>query len=340
MKIMQNFLILFGSIIIIVGVGGVLLLQKHALKKAPALKLGFVANPVGGLVQIAINKNFFKDENLNVSFGQFTCGNFALQALVGGSLDVAVAAEFPVTLVALNKEKLVILSQVSESTDSIILKKEGEWFDAASYFSKKRKIAVAAGTTSEFFALEFFKKHNVSPSQYELVNMRPEDSPIAFANGDVDGVAMFEPFASFARQQAGEDKVFEIPIPDLHETLMLLVAKPDWAYQHADEIEKLLRALKQAERFARANPAESQAIVSSFTKLDVQTLSNIWHLYTLELGLARRLFSTMEREAQWAKDQGRVPKETVIPNFRDMIFEAPLKKVSPASIDLGRVNTY
>jgi len=164
--------------------------------------------------------------------------------------------------------------------------------------------------------------------------MKPEDSPLALANGSVDGIAIYEPYAHFAIQQTGSDKVFSIKSDDLYSETIILVGKTDWVLENEKTVEKFLRALKKSEAFIKDNPEEAMDIVSLFTKLDKETTRSIWPAFTLQLGLDKKLVPTMEQEAQWAKDTGKVPKETVTPNFRDIIFDAPLKKLSPSAVEL------
>lgn len=164
--------------------------------------------------------------------------------------------------------------------------------------------------------------------------MKPEDMPIALANGSVDGIAIYEPFAHFATQQTGIEKVFSIKNDDLYSEIIVLVGKTEWVSQNEKVVERFLRALKKSETFIRNNPEESMNIVSSFTKLDKETLRGTWSTFTLQLGLDNKLVPTMEGEAQFAKDTGKLPKETATPDFREFIFEAPLKKVAPSAVEL------
>ena len=107
---------------------------------------------------------------------EFTGGKFALQALTGGSLDLVTPAELPVTLATLNGEKLSVLAEVNETAGGfpMILRKEGDVFNAQTYFAKKRKIATSVGGGPEYFTVDFFKKYNIAPSQYEIVSMKKE----------------------------------------------------------------------------------------------------------------------------------------------------------------------
>jgi len=323
-------------IAIVLVISGLIFWQHKEPKELPIVRLGLQTAPAIGLVKVAVDKNFFTDEGVRVEVKEFTGGKLALQALIGGSLDLVTPSEFPVTLATLSGEKLSILTEVNETVGGfpMILRKEGEVFEPQTYFAKKRKIATSVGAGPEFFTVDFFKKYNIKPSQYEIVSMQPQDMPIALANGSVDGIAIYQPFVHFALQQTGEDKVFSIKSDNLYSETIILVGKTEWVSQNEKTAEKFLRALKKSEGFIKNNPEEAMAIVSSFTKLDKETLRSVWPTFTLQLGLDKKLVATMERQARWAKDSGKVKPETPTLNFRDIIFDAPLEKVAPSAIEL------
>lgn len=322
-------------VIAVIVIGGFFIWQNKKPKEVAAIRIGISTGPSLALVNVAADKNFFKEEGLNVEIKKFTGGKFALQALVGGSLELATAAELPITLATMNGEKLSMLAQINETKElSMILRKEEGVFSLEKYFAKKRKIATSVGASSEFFTTQFFKKYNISPSQYEIISTKPEDTPIVLSNGSVDGIAIYEPFALFAVQRAGADKVQVLKEPDIYSELMTLVAKSDWAVQHEKDTIKFLRALQKAENFVREHPEESMDVVSSFTTLDKDTIRSVWPFFTLHLSFSKKLIPTMEQEAQWAKDTGKVPREIATPNFREFIFDGPLKKVAPSAVEL------
>lgn len=302
----------------------------------PLVRIGLQTSPVVGLIKVAVDQRFFEEEEIRVEVKEFTAGKFALQALIGGSLDLVTPAEFPVTLASLQGEELSIVSKIGETIGGfpMILRKDGEVFDASAYFAKKRKIATSVGGGPEFFTADFFRLYQVSSTQYEIVSMKPEDMPIALANGNVDGVAIFEPFAYFAAQKTGEDNIFRIKSDDLYSEIMVLAGKTEWILENQETMEKFLRALKKSEAFIQDHPEEAIESVSAFTKLDKDSLREIWSTFRLRLGLDAALVSIMEREAEWAKETGKIPRDTILPDFRERIFEVPLKNVASSTVIL------
>ena len=126
---------LLGLVIIVLVIGGFVVWQKQTPKELSTVRLGLQTAPAIGLVKVAVDKNFFQEEGIKVEVKEFTGGKLALQALVGGSLDLVTPAEFPVTLAALNSEKLSILTEVNETMGGfpMILRKEGDIFDEKTY---------------------------------------------------------------------------------------------------------------------------------------------------------------------------------------------------------------
>lgn len=301
------------------------------------VRLGLSTQPSNGLLWVAVDKNFFKEEGLNVEVSEFTAGKLALQAMLGGSLDLVTPAEFPVALTTLNGEKLSILTAVNETKGGfpMIFRKNGnEIFNTSTYFLKKIKIGTVIGGGPEFFTQDFLKKYQVKPGQYEIIGMKPEDLPIALANGSVDGIAIFEPFTNFAVKQAGENNLFVIYDKDLYSETIVLTAKSDWARSHSEEVTRFIRALKKSSLYIKNNPELAISSVAFHTKLDLETLKNIWLSFTYELGLDKRLISNMEAEATWAKETGKIRNVSNVLNFEQLFLSEPLKNIFPASLNL------
>jgi ABC-type nitrate/sulfonate/bicarbonate transport system substrate-binding protein len=331
----KNWIIVLVALVV---VGGYWLwAENRPPEELETVRVGLQTTPVAALAKVAAEKGFFADEGINVEISEFTGGKFALQAMIGGSLDLVTPAEFPIMLALLNGEKILILTEMSETVGGfpMLLRKEGgENFEPEKYFSARRKIATSVGASPEFFTAEFFRKYNIPASQYELVSMKPEDMPIALANGDIDGLAIYEPFNHFAIQRAGEDNLFILKEPDLYAEVIVLAGMSNWVHENERTVEKFLRALKKSESFIKENPDEAITIMSSFTKLDKETLRAIWPTFSLTLNLDSRLVPTMERQAKWAKETGKAPRESVMLDFRSFIFDSLLHKVAPSAVSL------
>lgn len=327
--------LILGVLVILPGCQGQ---NDQQAKTDQLIKVRMATAPVPhlSLLNVAIKKDFFQDEGLDVEVKEFTSGKLALQALIGGSLDISFSAERPVMSAVLNGEQVYVLTKLNEMRGGfpMVLRKEGDAFKAAEYFSKKRKIATLVGGGPEYFTAEFFAKHNIQAAQYELVSMSPPDMPTALMNEDVDGVAIFEPFAHFAVVRTGQDNVWVIKDADLYSEIMVLLAMPGWAQENQDTIVKFLKALKKAEEFIKQNRREAISIASGVTKLSQEDLEKVWDDLRFDLGLNKEIIQVMNKEAKWSRETGKVSRDTQLPDYSQIILEGPLKQVVPERVEL------
>ncbi|MFZ2189326.1 MAG: ABC transporter substrate-binding protein [Candidatus Magasanikiibacteriota bacterium] len=301
------------------------------------VKLGLSIQPSNGLLWVAVDKNFFLEEGLNVQVQEFAAGKLALQAMLGGSVDLTTPAEFPVVLASVNGEKLSILTQVNETSGGfpmIFRKDNEETFNTSTYFIKKRKIGTSVGGGPEYFTQDFFNKYQIKPSQYEIVGMKPEDLPIALVNGSIDAMAIFEPFTHFAIERAGAENLFVIYDEDLYSETIVLTGKTDWVKTHNEEVNRFIRALKKSYDFIKSNPDEAMTSVALHTKLDLATVISIWPTFTYELGLQKKLIASMENEAKWASETGKTKNEISGIDFQQILFPEPLQALLPGLVNL------
>lgn len=323
------------SAVIVTGLSGC---RSSSTSPSRHVTIGIQVSPAMALVMVAKDKGFFDREGLDVELKEFTAGKFALQAFLGGSLDFAVAGEVPVTLSTLQGSDFVILSQVVERTINevrVVARRDGETTDARAYFAaKRRKLATSFGGGPEFFTYNFLKKHGINRADVEIISQRPEDMPGSLANGSVDAVSVFDPFAFIAQTQLGPSAIV-FADADIYSELYVITAKRDAITRDARTSEGLLRALVQAKSFIDSNRDESKDIVVKYTKLERSTVDGIWANFVFAPALNERLIDYQNQEAAWAKESGAVPAGTTLPDFRSRIYADALRTVAPSAVTIS-----
>ncbi len=298
--------------------------------------IGIQTSPAMALVMVAKDKGFFEKQGLDVELKQFAAGKDALAAFIGGSLDFSISGDVPALLATLQGNKFVIPAQVVKKTINevrVVAQKDGDLNTADSYFkAKKRKLATSIGGGPEFFTYEFLNKLGITKDQVEIVAQKPADMPAALVSKSVDAIAIFDPVAYIAETQLA-DKSITFTDPSIYSELYIIEAKES-VKQDSVVLSKVLKALIDAEKFSKQNPEDAKAVVISYTKLSKETVDNIWGSFDFSIALTPQLLDYWNREAKWAQDTAKVTKDTVIPNFRDMIFDAPLKKISPTAVEI------
>jgi NitT/TauT family transport system substrate-binding protein len=289
------------------------------------------------LVMVAKDKNFFRDEGLDVELKEFTAGKFALQAFLSGSIDFAVSGEVPVCLASLQRNEIRVITQVVETTINevrVVALDDGNTASPANYFrAKKRKLATSFGGGPEFYTYNFLKHNNIGKEQVEILSQTPADMPAALESRSVDAISIFDPFAFIAeKRMAG--RVVTFSDPQLYSELYVLDARPAQIETMPEVCEALVRALAKSAEFIEKDPEAAKQVMQRYTKLDRDVVDGIWGNFAFRPALGQKLVDYWNAQAIWAKETAKVTPDTTIPDFRNVVEARFLKKVKPDAVKL------
>lgn len=298
----------------------------------PKISVGIQVSPAMTLVMVAEDKGFFDKAGVDVEIKEFTAGKFALQAFLGGSLDVAISGEVPVTLSVLQGNQFRVIGQVVERTINecrVIVRKEKGLATPEAYFgSKKRKLSTSFGGGPEFFTYNFLKKHGLKEDQIELISQKPEDMPAAISNGSVDAISIFDPFARIAEIRLG-DEGMTFADSDIYSELYVIDVMQHTIDDKSDLLLSMLRGLYNAGIYIEKHPDESKQVLMKYTELEKEIVDDIWDNFVFKLALNDLFIKYTSAEARWAVEKGTFPKTTKIPDFYSVAYPDFLKQIDP-----------
>jgi NitT/TauT family transport system substrate-binding protein len=287
---------------------------------------------------VAEEKGLFDKAGVNVEIKEFTAGKFALQAFLGGSLDIAVSGEVPVALSALQGNKFRVIAQVVERTINecrVVVRKEKNLDTAEKYFgAKKRKLATSFGGGPEFFTYNFLKKHGITNDQVEIISQKPEDMPAALISGTVDAVSIFDPFARIAEVQMGESGQ-TFADADIYSELYVVNVMQKTIDEKPAPLKAFLKGLYAAESFISENPDESKQILIKYTKLDRQIVDDIWGNFVFKPVINHLFVEFTTAQAKWAIEKGTFPSQTPVPDYRAILYPDLLLSLDPNAVLLN-----
>src|ERR1039457_3616029 len=116
----------------------------------------------GVLAEIALAKDYFKQEGLEVTSHMHPFGKPALEDVLAGKADFATVAEIPVMFAIMKGEKISVIATIQSSNlnNSILARRDKGIVTPEDL--KGKKIAVSSGTTSEFFLDALLATHGMS----------------------------------------------------------------------------------------------------------------------------------------------------------------------------------
>ncbi|MEZ5571034.1 MAG: ABC transporter substrate-binding protein [Halioglobus sp.] len=157
---------------------------------AEPLKIGYSDWPGWVAWEVAIEKNWFEEEGVDVEFEWFDYVA-SMDAFAAGKLD-AVGMTNGDTLVAGASGAQGIMFMVTDYSNGndMIIARQG--INSVKEL-KGKKIGVEVGFVSHLLLLDALERAGLSETDVELVNVPTNETPQVLASGDVDAIVAWQP---------------------------------------------------------------------------------------------------------------------------------------------------
>lgn len=281
-------------------------------------------------IVVAMSEGYFADEGIELDAVKFTSGRRALEALIGGQLDVAFMAEYPVSIASLREQPFGTFTTLSRYTANRMISKGSIGFEDPSSLNGK-KIGTTKGSNTEFFTEALIEKFGVDA---EVINVSPPDIVPALARGDIDAGIMFPDFYPAAEKALGDDyREFR---SDAYVAWFVLSATPEMLNERPDELAAFVRALIKAEEFIKSNPEGAMEALAEATEglLSMETIKTKFGEAEYEIGLDNGLLDILEVQAKWVVGKGMVEAEPSRDLIKSYLATGPLEAVDASRITL------
>ena len=247
---------------------------------AQNVKVGYLHTlAVDGQFWIAMEKGFFKDQGLDMEPIKFTSGIPLMQALSGGSVDVAIMGAVISNFPAQGVGKVFLVNDIEYDTAMLFARPETGAKDIQAV--KGKKIATVKGTTAHVFLHTALKNHGIdSTKDVNIVSMDMAGAVSAFISGAVDYVATWSPFNVLIR-----DKVpGAIMLSSAKEFYPNAAIMGGWVAtnanynDHKDMLKKIIRAWIQANDYMVNNPDEALDLIHkvAYAEIPMADLQASW----------------------------------------------------------------
>ncbi|MEL6522747.1 MAG: ABC transporter substrate-binding protein [Pseudomonadota bacterium] len=281
-------------------------------------------------IVVAQAEGYFEEEGIELETVKFTSGRRALEALIGGQLDVAFMAEYPVSIASLREQPFGTFTTLSRYTANRMISKGSIGFEDPSSLAGK-KIGTTMGSNTEFFTEALLEKFEV---EAEVINVAPPDIVPALARGDIDAGIMFPDFYPAAEKALGDD--YREYRSDAYIAWFVLSATPEMLNDRPEDLQAIVRALIKAEDYIKSNPDGAMEALAAATEglLSLDLIKAKFPEAEYEIGLANGLLDILEVQANWVVDKGMVEAEPSRDLVKGYLATGPLEAVDPARITL------
>lgn len=213
---------------------------------------------------ISKEKGWFEEEfaklNAEVAWSQFPSGPPLLESLSSGRVDLSFLGDGAAITGVANGLSFQVIGMTNEGKDL-----NGVLVPAASPVQtleelKGKKLGLAKGTTAHIYWIKLLNQTGLSPDDFDIINLQPEDAQAAFESGKLDAWVIWDPYLiSNTEQQKARLLQYGSSIlapgsmiarsdfakdnPELVTAYLKVYAQAlDWIYQHPDEVTELYSA--------------------------------------------------------------------------------------------------
>lgn len=248
---------------------------------------------------IAYEKNYFKEEGLDVDVKFLEAGRYCMDAVVSGSAEFGNVVEVNVAYLGFTgNENISIVGTIVTSTSSAIVARKSSGIKKPEDL-KGKKLALSPGTTSDIFAHRFLTKYNLKTNDVDIRKIQPLAMQGAIVAKEVDAASTWQPFVYNICKVIGDDAII-FKEPEIYVGYENIAVRTDWAKKNPEVVKSFLRAIEKAENFVRNNPDEAQKIISNIINLDLEIVKATWDEYDIALVLDdKKLVSDIKAIGQW-----------------------------------------
>jgi len=174
---------------------GASLLGMVAQASAEPLKIGYSDWPGWVAWEVAVDKQWFKEEGVEVKFEWFDYVA-SMDAFAAGQLDAVTMTngDALVTGATGAKSVMIVINDYSNGNDMVVGAPGVESLKDL----KGKKVGVEIGFVDHLLLLNGLKKAGMSESDLELVNVPTNETPQVLASGDVAAIAAWQPNSGIA----------------------------------------------------------------------------------------------------------------------------------------------
>ncbi len=206
-------------------------------------------------------------------------GRLNMDALLGGSVDIANVVETNLAYQALKGERdLAVHGTIVEASDYALITQAPLGIKLPGQLRGKQ-VAYAQATGAESFLFWFLEQNGLSASDITLRPLQPASLVDTFLAGGADAAVAWEPFATAIRGQSKQPGTEFGPGPTGFRGLMFVATRRSWAEANSQALVRFEAAVARAATFVAEQPAKSKAIVSKEAGLPIATVEAAWERF-------------------------------------------------------------
>lgn len=231
-----------------------------------------------------------------------------LEAINAGSAELSAGGDIPALSGLAGQVPVCFLGvrPPQVQAEAILVRKNSPISGVADLVGKK--VAVNRGGWGEDMLLRALDNGGVPRDRVERVYLAPGDALPAFAQGQVDAWAVWDPYVAIAEV---EHEARRIASGDVSPHYGVYVVRSDFLKAHGATVDKVLTVLRGEGEWATSNPKEMAGILGKELNLSGPISQRMAEHLPGEtiVSLAPNILADLQNAANWLHEGGAIPRK-------------------------------
>ncbi len=308
---------------------------------AAELRLGYFPNVTHAPALIGLENGLFTEElgDTTLTPQEFNAGPDEVNALLGGSLDIAFIGSGPAinAYAKSNGEAVRLISGVTSGGAQLVVKPE---INTPADLAGKTVVTPQLGNTQDVSLKKWLAENDLT-DQVQVTNLENANTLGAFQNGDVQAAWLPEPWSSRLVLEAGAKVLLDEKElwPGGKFPTTVVIVRTEYLEAHPETVRAFLRGLVAAIGYANTDPAGAQTAVN--TQLEALTgkalspavIERAWSNITLTFDPTAGQFTQLAEDQVTAGIADTAPD---VAGYADLTeLNAVLREAGESAVDAG-----
>ena len=303
-----------------------------AAAQAP-LKLTLFGQPSvnNDSIWMAIEKGFYKEAGLDVTYRLFPSGTTAFQTFQTGQGDIVMTGDLPsVQYFFRNNGNYRTIAAIERDAKGYVVVARKDITRPQDLVGKT--IATRVGSTGSWFISEYLTKNRVDPSKVTVKNLDTQVLPAALCGGEIAAFFIWQPIGSRTLEICADKAHYLSDATGYVQGYLVAGARPDWlASQEGKEIAtRWLRATIKGRDVAQKDFAAVAAYAMAKLQLSEKATRDQWDTNTRPMAIDKVYYDDFCSLSKWAQGEKLTDQKV---DFSRLTWTDGLKAIDPKLVD-------
>lgn len=282
-------------------------------------------------IWMAIEKGFYQQEGLDLTYRLFPSGTTAFQAFQTGQGDIVMTGDLPsVQYFFRVKGDYRTIAVIERDAKGYVVVARKDITKPQDLVGKT--VATRVGSTGSWFISEYLTKNGVDPAKVTVKNLDTQVLPAALCGGDIAAFFIWQPVGSRTLEICPDKAHYLADATGYIQGYLVAGARPQWlaSPQGKDIATRWLRATIKGRDVAEKDFAAVAAYAKAKLDLSERATRDQWDTNTRPLAIDKVYYDDFCSLSRWAQKEKATEQQI---DFKQLTWPDGLKAIDAKLVD-------